>query len=52
MNGHDLGILWKPPFRVEITCAVKPGSSSLEIMVINLWPNRLIGDANPPDDCE
>jgi hypothetical protein len=44
LNGKDLGILWKPPFRVEITAAVRPGKNRLEVRLTNLWPNRLIGD--------
>ncbi len=27
VNGKPLGILWKPPFRVDITDAVKPGKT-------------------------
>ncbi len=49
LNGKDLGILWKPPFRVDITDAVKPGDNALEISVVNLWPNRMIGDAGLPE---
>jgi hypothetical protein len=52
LNGRDLGILWRAPFRVEITSAVHAGANSLEVMVVNLWPNRLIGDEQLPDDCE
>jgi hypothetical protein len=44
VNGHDFGILWKPPFRVNITTAIKVGENRIEIKVTNLWPNRLIGD--------
>ncbi len=43
-NGKDLGILWKAPFRVEITAAAKPGSNRIEIDVANMWINRLTGD--------
>ncbi|MEI6561309.1 MAG: glycosyl hydrolase [Verrucomicrobiota bacterium] len=52
VNGRELGILWKEPFRLEVTQALKPGKNSLEIEVANLWPNRLIGDAQLPEDCE
>jgi alpha-L-rhamnosidase len=45
VNGHDCGIAWRPPFRVEITDAVRAGKTELEIQVANLWPNRMIGDA-------
>jgi hypothetical protein len=48
LNGHDLGILWKPPFCVDVTGALQPGSNTLEIRVANLWPNRMIGDASLP----
>ena len=45
VNGKDCGIAWRPPFRVEVTDAVRAGKNNLEIEVANLWPNRLIGDA-------
>jgi hypothetical protein len=50
LNGKDLGILWKAPYRVEITDAAQAGDNRLEIKVTNLWPNRLIGDAHYPRD--
>jgi hypothetical protein len=50
LNGKNLGILWKKPFRVNITPAVKTGENTLEIEVTNLWPNRLIGDQFLPPD--
>jgi hypothetical protein len=50
LNAHDLGVLWKPPFEVEITPLLKEGENALEIQVVNLWPNRMIGDEQLPDD--
>jgi hypothetical protein len=47
VNGQPLGVLWKPPFRVNVTGAVRAGANSVAIAVTNLWPNRLIGDAQP-----
>jgi hypothetical protein len=52
LNGKDLGILWKAPFRVNIDGAARPGRNELEIRVTNLWPNRMIGDEQLHDDCE
>lgn len=52
LNGTDLGVLWKQPFAVDITDAAVPGANRLEVEVTNLWPNRLIGDEQLPDNCE
>lgn len=52
LNGHDFGVLWKPPFQVNITDAAKPGTNQLVVKVTNLWPNRLIGDEQLPPDVE
>lgn len=48
VNGKPLGILWKPPFDADVTAALVPGSNRLEIKITNLWPNRMIGDLQPP----
>jgi hypothetical protein len=48
LNGRDLGVLWKPPFRVDITEAAHEGTNQLEVQVTDLWPNRLIGDEQLP----
>ena len=50
LNGPELGVVWTAPWRVEITAAVKPRDNHLEIDVVNLWPNRLIGDAAQPPE--
>ncbi len=47
VNGKRLGILWKTPFKVDLTGVLKPGSNQLVIAVTNLWVNRLIGDEQP-----
>jgi hypothetical protein len=50
LNGKDLGILWKPPFNIDITSAARAGDNALEIDVVNLWINRLVGDEQLPED--
>lgn len=47
VNGKNMGIAWKKPFKLNITEGVKTGDNVLEIKVTNLWVNRLIGDAQP-----
>lgn len=48
LNGKAFGLLWAPPFRLDISEAVREGNNELEIEVTNFWPNRLIGDQISP----
>lgn len=50
VNGKELGILWKAPFRINIDNYVHTGTNVLEVKVTNLWTNRLIGDEKLPLD--
>jgi len=50
LNGRDLGILWKPPYQADVAGHLRQGRNDLEISVVNLWVNRLIGDAGLPED--
>ncbi|MGN6818015.1 MAG: glycosyl hydrolase, partial [Sphingomonas sp.] len=50
VNGKPVGALWKPPFRLDVTDAVRAGENLLEVQVTNLWPNRLIGDEHFPTE--
>ena len=45
LNGQNLGILWKPPYKLDVSGLLKSKDNNLEIRVTNLWVNRLIGDA-------
>jgi hypothetical protein len=48
VNGKPVGgVLWKPPFQVDIAPALHLGSNRVEVKVTNLWPNRMIGDLQP-----
>jgi hypothetical protein len=47
VNGRRLGQAWHAPYVIDLTGALKPGRNRLEIEVVNLWPNRLIGDRQP-----
>jgi len=49
VNGKSAGIVWKPPFRADITSFLKPGNNELKIEVMNLWINRLSGDMKLAD---
>lgn len=49
LNGKDLGVAWTSPYRVDLTPALIAGENQLRIEVVNLWPNRLIGDAALPE---
>ena len=47
LNGVDLGLAWKEPYRLDTRGALRDGDNELEIKVINSWANRLIGDEQP-----
>lgn len=50
VNGKSLGVVWTAPWRVELTGMVQPAGNRLEIDVVNLWSNRMIGDARLPPE--
>lgn len=52
LNGKNLGTLWKAPYRIDISGAIRKGSNVLEIKVTNLWPNAMIGDERHPVEKE
>jgi hypothetical protein len=52
LNGQDIGILWKNPYRAEVTDVLRAGENNLRIKVANLWINRMIGDEQLPEDSQ
>ncbi|MDR1102438.1 MAG: hypothetical protein LBL42_01655 [Tannerella sp.] len=52
LNGKAYPVLWKPPCYIDITDAIKTGENTLQVKITNMWPNRLIGDEQLPDDRE
>ncbi len=50
LNGEELGIVWKPPYVVDVTDQLRSGENELRCEVANTWHNRLVGDsALPPE---
>jgi hypothetical protein len=50
LNGTDLGVLWCPPWRLDVTGMLKPTGNDLEIDIVNVWANRIIGDEDVPKE--
>lgn len=50
INGHQTQVVWSAPFIFNITPFIKAGTNMLEVEVVNLWPNRLIGDSKLPEN--
>lgn len=49
INGEHVGFLWKNPYRITYSGPLHKGKNTIEVRVVNLWPNRLIGDAIHPE---
>jgi hypothetical protein len=49
LNSKDLGVVWCAPWQVDVTDVIEAGKNKLEIEVANRWPNRMLGDKEPPD---
>lgn len=48
INGTVVGNIWKEPYVLDVSNALKQGNNTLCIKVSTLWPNRLIGDEYLP----
>jgi len=49
INGKPAQVLWKQPWTLRADKLLHPGDNLIEIDATNLWPNRLIGDAQSAD---
>ncbi|MES2659614.1 MAG: glycosyl hydrolase [Verrucomicrobiota bacterium] len=49
VNGTLVRTLWAPPYKTDITSALKPGTNQLSVEVTNTWRNRLAYDATRPE---
>ncbi len=47
VNGKRAGAVWHPPYRVDVTQYLAPGSNRIEVKVANLALNALAGQALP-----
>ncbi|MGH9342300.1 MAG: glycosylhydrolase-like jelly roll fold domain-containing protein, partial [Terriglobia bacterium] len=47
VNGKKAGSVWHPPYQLDITGLLHPGSNQLRIVVGNLAINELVGKAPP-----
>ncbi len=50
LNGQDLGVTWRPPFRVDVGQTLRAGENTIEITVVNSWRNRLTADKALPEN--
>lgn len=44
VNDQYVGGAWTPPYRVKVSPALKQGTNTMRIDVVNTWVNRMIGD--------
>jgi hypothetical protein len=49
VNGISCGVMWTPPYRIDVTKAIHPDKNEFRIEVSNTWFNRLKGDQLLPE---
>ena len=47
MDGKSAGVVWHPPYVIDLTSLVKPGKNELRIVVGNTAINSMAGRALP-----
>lgn len=47
VNGITVGTAWKQPYALDVSRMLRKGRNEVRIRVVNLWPNRIIGDLQP-----
>ena len=50
LNGRYIGGVWTPPYTLDVTPYLKTGRNELEVIVVNNWKNRIIGDLQLPEN--
>jgi len=50
VNGKPVGMVWAPPYRLNVTADLKHGANEFEIKVTNEWTNRIVGDRMVPPE--
>ncbi len=47
LNGVEYPVLWRYPYRVDVSDELNRGENKLEVEITNCWWNRLVGDRQP-----
>ena len=47
VNGRSAGVVWHPPYTIDLTSLLKPGKNELRILVGNTAINSMAGRALP-----
>lgn len=49
VNGTEVGGVWTPPYRVNVTSQLRKGKNTIEVEVVNNWRNKLIEQEAKPE---
>ncbi|MEN8201175.1 MAG: glycosyl hydrolase [Bacteroidota bacterium] len=50
LNDEELGVSWMAPFRLRAMDYLVAGSNRIEVEVVNVWRNRMVGDMSLSED--